>query len=171
MTDKNYRILRRYQSTRHPEVVFTVREDVTGIDIHQSYNKADVLNEWRSRLSCDCAGYKFCKEDEKFCRHTQELYMELKSTHATPETLWSTTLQEFRATEIGKTIYGRARAKNTPKRRLAESLVAAGLNISNHGFRKLLRELRPYLHNEPLQRRSQVFVDSDDVLRVIEFDN
>lgn len=171
MTDKNYRILRRYESTRHPEVVFTVREDVTGIDTHQSYNKADVLNEWKSRLSCDCAGYKFCKDDEKFCRHTQDIYDELKSTHATPETLWSMTLKEFRSTTIGKTIYGRARDKNTPKRRLAEAMVAAGLNLSDHSFRRLLRELRPYLHNEPLQRRSKVVVDSDDVLRVIEFNN
>lgn len=169
MTDKNYRILRRYQSTRHPEVVFTVREDIS--DINTGADARWSLDEWRSRLSCDCAGYKFCKEDEKFCRHTQELYAELKSTHATPETLWSTTLKEFKSTTIGKSIYGRARDKNTPKRRLAEAVVAAGLNLSDHSFRRLLREVRPYLHNEPLQRRSKVFVDSDDVLRVIEFDN
>jgi hypothetical protein len=162
-----FRVLGRFNSTRSPDIVYTVKEHL------------DISKDTGKRISCNCPGWRFSIRSlgHHECKHTRHvdapfgvsddhqrdtgLSVLAMTTQAV--TAWSS----FSKTEIGHAL---KRRKDSPKRRLAAACQEAGVQLSDPAFRALLKALRPYLQGDGASVATPTSTPDDDVLRVITLD-
>ena len=168
-------ILGRFNSTRNPENVYTVKR-------HH-----DVDPESDKHLSCSCPGWKFSprKNGGRYtCRHVAYVQQKLEEGNGGRHDLAMENHKEA-TSEINRAVVRAHRRDDwtSPKAILARSLVEAEVRIGDHAFRKLAKALRPYLLSHQITVTSLNALrpsgmpspaieeeESEEVLRVITLD-
>jgi hypothetical protein len=148
-----FRVLGRFNSTRSPDIVYTVKEHL------------DISKDTGKRISCNCPGWRFSIRSlgHHECKHTRHVDVSVLAMTTQAVTAWSS----FSKTEIGHAL---KRRKDSPKRRLAAACQEAGVQLSDPAFRALLKALRPYLQGDGASVATPTSTPDDDVLRVITLD-
>ena len=148
-----FRVLGRFNSTRSPDIVYTVKEHL------------DISKDTGKRISCNCPGWRFSIRSlgHHECKHTRHVDASVLAITTQATTAWSS----FSKTEIGHAL---KRRKDSPKRRLAAACQEAGVQLSDPAFRALLKALRPYLQGDGASVATPTSTPDDDVLRVITLD-
>ena len=148
-----FRVLGRFNSTRSPDIVYTVKEHL------------EISEDTGKRISCNCPGWRFSIRSlgHHECKHTRHVAQDTKSKL----TQVSDARMSYWNTEIGRSL---SRRQDTPKRRLAAACQEAGVQLSDPAFRALLKALRPYLRGDGEPVTPPTSTLDDDVLRVITLD-
>jgi hypothetical protein len=164
----NSQVVGRFNSTRSPDIVWTVKENL------------DLPDGDERRVWCNCPSWKFSRKrlGRYECKHTRHV-MERESNGESLSDQAHKSTKAFYGTAMGIAKIGK---KRTPlpsaKLRLAEACEAAHVQLSDAAFRALLRQLRPYLLNQVTEKTTaqkawatrHANANSDDVIRVITLD-
>jgi len=149
-----FEVMGRFNSTRNPENIYVVKRHY------------DVDEENSKHLSCSCPGWRFSprKNGGRYtCRHVEHV-----KQHGTG------TIDAYRyyKSEIARAT-ARADRKgltDDPKTILARACQSAGIHLSDHAFRQLLKALKPNLSGQAATASTTTDTSGNDVLRVITLD-
>jgi len=144
-------VLGRFNSSRSMDILYTVMQHQDGV------------------MSCSCPAWKFSKKrlGHFECKHTRHVdengcgEVEPKSFHGS---------EQRKSLRVKEGVYG------TPRKRFALAVSAADVQLSDEAFKRLLKELRPYLQGEGARAvakhksETHTVTKDDEVLRVITLD-
>jgi predicted nucleic acid-binding Zn finger protein len=165
-TSGAFKVLGKFNSTRTPDIVYTVKEHL------------EIPAETGKRISCNCPGWRFSfkRWGRYTCKHTR--YVE---EHGCGETLvpiraWQS---KYEQSAVDK---AKASRRISVKSVLARALDEAGVHLSDVAFGMLLRKLRPHVVVKSLDVRYPASVKEEvsdiasdeptptEVLRIITLD-
>lgn len=144
-------VIGRFNSSRSLDIIYAVKKHQDGV------------------MSCTCPAWKFSKKRLGYfdCRHTRHVNLygcgEIDTKHFHKS-------EQRRSLSANEGIYG------TPRKRFALAVSAAQVQLSDEAFKRLLKELRPYLQTEGAKavakekEATHIVTSDNEVLRVITLD-